>query len=317
MLHWSVATDRGLIRKVNEDSVLVHPTEDELAQADIPPAGRMCIVADGLGGHRGGQIASSTAVQKIVHYYYAQHELPPLEALHAALAQTNQDIAHIGQQQPELAHLGTTVVVLLTQGDHAYMLNVGDSRAYLWRQGQLRQLSTDDSWVEQQVRLHALSPDQARTHTQRNLLTQFLGTARAIEPHVAQFQLVPGDRLLLCTDGLTGVLDDTRLGQVLHSADLGGLPAYLIELAKQHGSEDNITAAVGEYRAPGAPASSAAQANDAGQGWRSQRRDVLLITIGGALILVVILVIVGILATTLITGAFALPGASGTLAGMK
>jgi serine/threonine protein phosphatase PrpC len=252
-LQWSVATDKGTTRKVNEDSVLVHPAEEDLAHGNIalPPAGQICIVADGMGGHRGGQEASNTAVRKITQYYYNQQDMAPLDALRAALRQANREITLLGQSHPELERMGTTVVLIAAQDNHAYMANVGDSRAYLWRQGEITQLSQDDSWVAHQVQMQTITPDQARNHAQRNVLMQHLGTTHDIEPHLLDVQVQPGDRLLLCTDGVTGVVTDEELACILAHNPAHMIPTQLVQLALKKGSDDNVTAAVGEYRSVG------------------------------------------------------------------
>jgi protein phosphatase len=248
-LQWSVATDKGPVRKFNEDSVLVHPEEEELARGGmaLPPEGRLCIVADGMGGHRGGQEASSTAVRKITQYYYNQQGMTPVEALRTAIQQTSGEILLFGKNSSGFERMGTTVVLVVSQGDYMYVANVGDSRAYLWRNHELLQLSQDDSWVAYQVRMQNMTPEQARMHQQRNVLMQYLGTDRTVEPHITEIQLQPGDRLLLCTDGVTASLDDAQLCHLIGSMPAHELPGKLLQHALQNGSEDNVTAAVGEY----------------------------------------------------------------------
>ncbi|HMQ34360.1 MAG TPA: protein phosphatase 2C domain-containing protein, partial [Chloroflexaceae bacterium] len=198
------------------------------------------------GGHRGGAYASSMAVRQIVHHLGGATP-GDAGALGEALRRASRDIAQLGQQDAALAQMGSTAVLAVTAGDVAHIANVGDSRAYLWRSGALTQLSTDDRWVEEQIRLHGMSREQGRNHTLRNVLTQHLGSDREIEPHlVAPLRLLPGDRLLLCTDGLFEAVDELAI-----AATLAGPPARaarrLVRQAIAARTGDNVTVVVGYY----------------------------------------------------------------------
>ena len=251
IIQWFTATDKGTLRKVNEDSVQIYPEQEDLIREPFlaPPGGRICILADGMGGHRGGQEASQTAVRRIAQYYYNQKDMSPDQALHAAVVQTGHDILAIGQTDPELQQMGTTVVAAAAINGSAYIINVGDSRAYLFRNRQLAQISVDDSWVQQQVRMQTLSVDQAKTHLQRNLLTQFLGTKQELRPHLYPLTLQEGDILLLCTDGVFDVISQEMMTQMLSVPphQLPQVPHQMIEQAMLNGTSDNVTAAVGYY----------------------------------------------------------------------
>jgi protein phosphatase len=318
-LQWSVATDKGTVRKLNEDSVLVHPDEEELTRGGIalPPEGRLCIVADGMGGHRGGQEASSTAVRKITQYYYNQHGTAPIEALYAAIQQTSREITLFGQSSTEFERMGTTVVLVVSQDNYIYVANVGDSRAYLWRNRELLQLSQDDSWVAHQVQMGTLTPEQARTHHQRNVLMQYLGIDRPVEPHIIEAQLQPGDRLLLCTDGVTEVLDDAQLCHLLGNLPAHELPGKLVQLAMQKGAKDNVTAAVSEYAVVTQPAGRA-QSGHTSPIW-GRWLDVRKLAIGFLLMLIGLVVLAvggiiwGTLSNSLLHGRSPANAANGTL----
>lgn len=259
VMQWFAATDKGTLRKVNEDSVQSYadrPDREALQQQSVAlPPEQLCIVADGLGGHRGGQKASSTAVQHVARYYYRRQDTPPDQAIQQAILQASRDILTIGETDPELQQMGTTIVLVVTLNGRAYIAHVGDSRAYLLRDGRLTPLTIDDSWVQKQIQMQTLSPDQARTHAQRNLLTQYLGSKQPIEPHLRVEALQPGDVFLLCTDGVYDVLSDEELCTTLATppANLPRVPLQLVEQALLNGTNDNVTAAVGYYGPPLAP----------------------------------------------------------------
>ncbi|NJL53949.1 serine/threonine-protein phosphatase [bacterium] len=251
IIQWFTATDKGTLRKVNEDSVQIYPEHEDLIREPLlmPSGGRMCIVADGMGGHRGGQEASQTAVRRIAQYYYNQKGMSPDQALRAAVVQTGHDILAIGQSDPELQQMGTTVVAVAALNGNAYVVNVGDSRAYLLRNRQLMQISVDDSWVQQQVQMKTLTIDQARTHLQRNLLIQFLGSKQELNPHLYPLSLQDGDIFLLCTDGVFDVISQEAMIQMFSVPphQLPQVPHQMIEQAMLNGTSDNVTVAVGYY----------------------------------------------------------------------
>lgn len=248
LLQWFVLSDRGQVREANEDSVQTHPDSDILRQRPdyMVPGGRLCIVADGMGGHRGGKQASDIAVKRIGQYYYTTQGEGPEQALRMAIQQTNHDILQVAQNDPSLENMGTTVVLATALDNQAYIANVGDSRAYLWRKGTLKLLSHDDRWVAQQMREGVLTMEQARNHEFRNLLVQYLGNAQGVKAHITQEMLQPEDRLLLCTDGLFEAVSEEEISRIL-AAPPEQAARRLIKQALANRSSDNITVGVGYY----------------------------------------------------------------------
>ena len=243
-------SEKGPVREKNEDSLgaLERPQTR-------PGLGGVYVVADGLGGHEMGEVASALAVELLLGAYRAQEAqqspLPPV-SLEDSLAETlrgmNQAIYRAasarrsqlwGLQAPGMA---TTVTAALLAGDALYLGHVGDSRAYLFRKGQLVQLTEDHSWVADQVRRGLLTPQEAARHPMLNLITQTVGLGEPIVPFTSTQPLEPGDRLLLCTDGLCGFLSAQATVRVLNRFPGQGAVDALIEAAIAAGSNDNVTA---------------------------------------------------------------------------
>ena len=239
-LSWSCVggTDRGLRRARNEDSLLVLP------------AVRLYAVADGMGGHAAGDIASRTAV-RILAESFANPTSPLagtravqrslVDAFHAA----NQAILDMAAEDPALHGMGTTLTALVTQarGSTCTLVHIGDSRAYRLRDGRLQQLTTDHTWVQQQVDAGLLTAADARSHPLSSVLTRVLGTASESVPDELETDARPGDLFLLCSDGLTGVVDDPLLAEILGRGEaLETVKDELIAAAIEGGGPDNITA---------------------------------------------------------------------------
>jgi serine/threonine protein phosphatase PrpC len=228
------ATDVGQVRTVNQDNTLVG--DDVFA------------VADGMGGHRGGEVASAVAVDALRHHFRERTPLSLVEAVREA----NQAIVERSQGDPELRGMGTTLCALARArndgGDEVLtIVNVGDSRAYLLKQGDvvLWQISEDHSLVQQLVRQGQLSPDAAAVHPQRNILTRALGIDRDVKPDAFVVMPVKGDRYLLCSDGLFNEVDETRIAQVLRqTSDPRKAAQVLVHLANEGGGRDNISVVV-------------------------------------------------------------------------
>jgi protein phosphatase len=222
-------TDTGNVRTSNQDQLLAE--------------GDLVAVADGMGGHRGGEIASRLAVDAL---RAAFAEDPTADGLVAAVEAANLAVFTEGQATPELQGMGTTIaaVALVADGSLA-VVNVGDSRAYLLQDGVLRQLTADHSLVADLVRAGQISEDEARTHPRRNILTRVLGVEPTVVPHVARTEPARGDRLLLCSDGLFNELDEPDIAAILASVpDPAEAATRLVAEAKLHGGTDNITALV-------------------------------------------------------------------------
>ncbi len=243
-------SEKGPVREKNEDAVgaLERPQP-------WPGVDGVYVVADGLGGHEMGEVASALAVELLLGAYKAQatqqSPLPPV-SLEASLAETlrqmNQAIYRAATTRRarlwglEAPGMATTVTAALLAGDALYLGHVGDSRAYLFRQGKLVQLTEDHSWVADQVRRGLLTPQEAERHPMLNLITQTVGLGEPIVPFTSTQPLAPGDRLLLCTDGLCGFLSDQAIARVLQRFPGQGAVDALIEAASAAGSNDNVTA---------------------------------------------------------------------------
>ena len=225
---WGSATDRGLVRDVNEDALLAFPP--------------VFLVADGMGGHDAGEVASRVAVEEFAAL--AGRAGLTADDVHGCFGRTAERL------RIELGRSGGTTVVgaALTEDDGgAYWLvfNVGDSRAYRFADGRLYQVSVDHSVVQELIDEGDLAPDAAQTHPERHILTRALGAGAAPEPDYWLLPVGPQDRLLLCTDGLTRELDDADIAQVLAQvADPQRAADALVERAVERGARDNVTAVV-------------------------------------------------------------------------
>lgn len=247
-------SDVGRKRRSNEDS---------FAASD---ALKLYVVADGMGGHAAGEVASRLAVESISRHISgagsesdatapseapAEPRLPaPARRVLTAIRMANQEIVRNVRRDQTLRGMGTTVVMAYIPGRRAYIGSVGDSRAYLVRGGDIVQLTDDHTFVNEQVRAGTLTPSEARRHPTRNILTRAVGSQEDVEADLVEQDLLPGDLLLLCSDGLTTMIDDEEiLGAVRgHGGDPDHACRALVELANARGGDDNITAVVIEAR---------------------------------------------------------------------
>jgi len=234
-------TDVGRKREHNEDNMAYHipPEEDVMFQK-----GALFIVADGMGGHAAGEVASEIAVDTISDTYYQDYDDDVASSLLHAIKRANVSIHQRAAENMLRSGMGTTCVTAVLRGDMAYIANVGDSRAYLVRGGSVKQVSQDHSWVAEQVRAGLLSEDQARTHAQRNVITRCLGTQADVEVDVFTERLQEGDSLVLCTDGLSGLISDEDLHTIVSQFVPQESVYHLVERANENGGPDNITAIV-------------------------------------------------------------------------
>src|SRR5215210_1358333 len=229
-LRYGSSSDTGRVRANNQDSMLEE--------------GTLFAVADGMGGHTGGEVASSVAVQALREYRE--------EGLTRAVKLANRAVWARADDEPGLRGMGTTMTALSLvpagtddDGDVLLIANVGDSRTYLFRDGELTQVTQDHSLVEDLVREGQITEAEARIHPQRNILTRVLGNEPDVE--VDEFPVIPvaGDRYLLCSDGLFNELEDDRIAAVLRRiADPGEAARELVRLANEGGGRDNITVVV-------------------------------------------------------------------------
>ncbi|MEN5118709.1 protein phosphatase 2C domain-containing protein [Luteimonas sp. TWI662] len=228
MIEFGHLTHAGLRRELNEDT---YYGDSELG---------LWLVADGMGGHEYGEVASALAREAIVREIRQGRSLPQ------AIRLADEEIIRASRRRSDTLPMGTTVVAARITGSRFEVAWVGDSRVYLWRDGQLAQLSQDHSYVQALIAHGALSVDQARTHPQRNVVTQALGVTdpQALNVETLAGELAPGNQLLLCSDGLTEEVDDRAIAQVLAHAECSAQECVdgLVAAALDGGGSDNITA---------------------------------------------------------------------------
>ncbi len=234
----SMMTDVGCDRDVNEDSVqYIHPAESDGRAA----RGSLFIVADGMGGHAAGEVASRMAVETITRVYY-ESDQPPSDALEQAFHEANRAIYEAAQNGTRQG-MGTTGTALVLQGNTAFYAHVGDSRLYLIRDGGIYLMSEDHSLVMEMVRNGMLTLEEARTHDDKNVILRALGTKPAVEVTTwsEPLRVGPGDRFLLCSDGLYDLVEDQEMLDTVTAAAPHAACEALIALAKERGGHDNIT----------------------------------------------------------------------------
>ena len=230
----------GQVRQRNEDALgYCEPSEPQIRDRK----GSIFIVADGMGGHRGGEIASQLAVDTILDAYYAAKENDPAKALDLAFKEANGVIIEKSRNDVSLYGMGTTCTALVVRKGEGYFAHVGDSRAYLFREGELKQLTEDHSLVGEMVRSGILTDEDARTHPRRNVITRSIGTHEElfVDLSTVPLQLAEGDVFLLCSDGLTSLVGESELKAVLESNPPRKACEALIDLANEHGGKDNVT----------------------------------------------------------------------------
>lgn len=230
--HFTGLTDPGLVRSANQDSYY------------FDPEGRFCIVADGMGGHAGGEEASRIAAETIRHYLETHWKSSQgSEALlKAALKEANQAILVDQVENPVRQDMGTTAVVVAFRQKLAWRAHVGDSRLYRLRAGELLQLTEDHTWVAKAMQAGDISPEQAKIHPWRHVLSQCLGRKDLYNIEIAEMELEAGDRLLLCSDGLTEEVEDPQIEAILSTTDSPEkIAVNLVQAAKDNGGSDNIT----------------------------------------------------------------------------
>jgi len=234
-LRYAARSDVGLVRSNNQDSAYAGP--------------HLLVVADGMGGHAGGDIASSVAVAHLAPLDDEAHGPDDaLQELATALNGAHEELLALAEENPALAGLGTTVTALLRSGNKLAMAHIGDSRAYLLREGELTQVTTDHSFVQHLVNTGKLTPEEAEHHPQRSVLLRVLGDFdMEIVPDLSVREARAGDRWMLCSDGLSGVVSHDTMADALRDVDDAGACAEkLVDLALRGGAPDNITVVVGD-----------------------------------------------------------------------
>jgi serine/threonine protein phosphatase PrpC len=245
-LEAAARTDPGPVRENNEDNFLV----------DVDSG--LFVVADGMGGHASGEVASEIAVETVAQVLL--EEVDPdetrlaratpdsadavRERLRYAMNQASLRIRKAAMADPSHAGMGTTLCVLLIEDDVAHLGHVGDSRIYLFRDDELTLLTRDHTVVQQEIDAGRLTPELARIVPHKNILTQSVGYHGPVEPDTATRPVQPGDRFVICSDGLTDPLDDDALAEIIRQTPADDLADVLVREALENGTEDNVTVVV-------------------------------------------------------------------------
>jgi PPM family protein phosphatase len=253
-MRYAARSDRGLIRHGNQDSVYAGP--------------RLLAVADGMGGMAAGDVASNIVIGALAHLDEDVPSNAPVDALRAAVEAANQQIRAAVEENPGLEGMGTTLTGMLFGGNRFGMVHIGDSRAYLLRDNDFGQITRDDTYVQLLVDEGRITPEEANTHPQKSLLMRALD-GRDADPEYSVRQAVPGDRYLICSDGLSGVVSDETIAATMKEySDPNQCAERLIQLALRGGGPDNITVIIADVTDEGigeeTPVVGGAAANDRG-----------------------------------------------------
>ena len=219
-------THRGLVREQNEDTICV--------------AEPLYVLADGMGGHQAGEVASALAARTLCETLRDMQ--PSADALTRGYLAANSAVFARQKEDETLSGMGTTMTALWEDQEYVFVGQIGDSRAYLYRDGKLHQITEDQSMVGEMLRAGAITEEQARSHPYRNVITQAVGTEERLSPVVTRILKTPGDIWLLCSDGLTNAVPRPQLEQLLRTGSFYDLPDLLIRAANENGGKDNITA---------------------------------------------------------------------------
>lgn len=236
-------TDIGSTRKLNQD--YIYTTQDKIGNLT-----NLFIVADGMGGHAAGDYASRTAVQTIVKCIEDSFEKNSLKLLTKAVEAANNEVYTDALFNRRLEGMGTTIVAATFVGRYLQAINVGDSRLYIIRGEEIRQVSVDHSLVEEMIRSGGIAREQARNHPDKNIITRAVGVKKSVEPDTYTEELKDGDFVLMCSDGLTNMVTDEEIAKiVVQSEDVSEAVKTLIEKANENGGRDNISAVLVKYEA--------------------------------------------------------------------
>ena len=237
-------TDIGLVRKVNEDSFSCEKLEG------IDDS-YLYIVADGMGGHNAGEVASSMAVQEVTSYIRENIETLKLgdkeiqDLIRNAILHANEKVYKTSILKSNCLGMGTTLSMVLVKDSSIFIGHVGDSRIYLIRENEIKRITEDHSLVAELIKSGSIKPEDANNHPQKNVITKALGTEYTLEPDVSQSDIQSGDFILICTDGLSNaVYEEDMIYTIVNTSDLNDACELLINKAKESGGFDNITAVV-------------------------------------------------------------------------
>lgn len=233
-------TDIGKKRKINQDYLFF---SDE-AVGCFP---NLYIVADGMGGHRAGDKASSYSVTRFVELARKTERELPFLSMEKILKQVNKEVFQLSQREEEYSGMGTTFVVATVVDKVVYVMNVGDSRLYYY-DGKLKQVTMDHSLVEELVRAGELNRLESRNHPQKNIITKAVGVSETIQPDFFMLDIEEGEKILLCSDGLTNMVDDEKLEEIMSEPEeLNQMAQECIDEALFFGGLDNIAVVIAQY----------------------------------------------------------------------
>ena len=231
VLRYAARSDRGLIRGNNQDSVYAGP--------------RLLAVADGMGGHAAGDVASKVVIAALEHLDDDTPSGDLLQSLREAVFEGSEHLREVIRESPQLEGMGTTLTAILFAGGRLGLCHVGDSRAYLVRDGAMSQITHDDTFVQTLIDDGRITPEEANSHPQRSLLLRALN-GQEVEPDLSMREARAGDRYMLCSDGLSGVVSEETLADALKDPDPQATADRLIELALRSGGPDNVTVIVAD-----------------------------------------------------------------------
>ena len=230
-------TDVGRVRESNQDYVYT----SESPVGNLP---NLFIVADGMGGHNAGDVASKYTVEQIVSYIEKAPMTNPVDLIRGAVTKANASLMAQAKSDTSLSGMGTTVVIATIVDDCMYVANVGDSRLYLLRD-ELTQITRDHSLVQEMVRMGEMDASEAKSHPDKNIITRAVGAFEDLAIDFFEEHVEPGDVILMCTDGLSNMVDDTDIRQMIQTGrDVVEKVQRLVEAANRGGGKDNITVAV-------------------------------------------------------------------------
>lgn len=237
------SSDPGQVRELNEDDYGT-PETMEISLDSVEQKGRLYAVADGMGGHAAGEVASRQAISTLFREYYASPSAEITERMKGAIEAANLEVHAQASLDRTKAGMGTTLVAAVLQGNDLHVANVGDSRAYLVRDQSIEQVTTDHSWVNEQVQAGIITEQEAREHLYRNIITRSLGTKPDVDIDFFQRKVQSGDVLVLCCDGLSNEVGDDEIARIVSATDPQEAAQELVDMANRRGGPDNITTIV-------------------------------------------------------------------------
>lgn len=241
-----VLTDLGMVRTNNEDMGLFYRTDDEDI---VRKKGYMLVVADGMGGHQAGEVASRMAAETVCQSYFHSNGNTGIEkSLERAFNNANEKIYQLSSSDAACRGMGTTCTVVVLNGSEIYYAHAGDSRAYQFRNGTGTRITTDHTYVQELVASGEITDAEAAKHPKRNILTNAMGTKPSLRTDTGKHSMAfePDDRILVCSDGLYDYLADDELAAILQGRSLQEAAEYMVSEAKQRGGHDNITVVLAE-----------------------------------------------------------------------